>query len=81
MGEPRIAFITYTKGAMMYVTSPEWESHFLDWLNSVDSSKGYERETHSKVGVVCAPRTVHATEKREATILKLVDKGVEDKSA
>ena len=72
MSEPLIAFITYTKGAVQYVTSPQWETLFLNWLNSNDRSSGYERETHTTVGVVCSPRSVHAVEKKEATILTLV---------
>jgi hypothetical protein len=67
-----IAFITYTKGPVMYVTSPQWETQFLNWLNKNDSSSGYSREVHTTVAVLCAPRTVHSAEKREATVLTLV---------
>ena len=70
-----VNFITYTKGATMFVTSTMYESHFLDWLNTVDNSSGYVREVASQVGVRCAPRQVHQTEKREATVLSLVQKG------
>lgn len=73
-GNPKIAFITYTKGAVQYVTSPEWESQFLDWLNGVDSSTGYKRETLTTIGIKCIPTGVHAVVKNEATILKLVEK-------
>lgn len=77
-----IAFITYTKGAVQYVTSPEWETQFLNWLNSVGDSSGYKREARSTVGVLCSPSTVYATVKKEATILKLVRDGeVADGSA
>lgn len=73
--KPIVAFITYTKEAKMYVTSPQWESQFLDWLNSCSSSKGYERKVHTTVGVQCCPIQVHAIEKKEATVLKLVKDG------
>ena len=69
-----IAFITYTKGAVQYVTSPDWETQFLNWLNSVDSSAGYTRETFTRVGIRCSPVQVHAVAKNEATILSLVGK-------
>ena len=73
MSEPRIAFITYTKGAEQFVTSPYWESLFLDWLNADGrSSVGYVREAISRVGVRCCPTVVHATEKKEGIVLKLV---------
>jgi len=73
MTEPLIiAFITYTKGPVQFVTSPSWETEFLNWLNSVDSSAGYTRKTHTNVGVRCSPVQVHAVEKKEATILSLV---------
>jgi hypothetical protein len=75
MSDRIIAFITYTKGAKQYVTSPVYESLFLNWLNSEGrSSAGYERETHARVGVQCCPITIHATEKKEATILTIVKK-------
>lgn len=67
-----IGFITYTKGAVQYVTSPLWETPFLDWLNSVDSSAGYTRETFKNVGIKCCPVKVHDVVKKEATILSLV---------
>jgi hypothetical protein len=71
---PQIAFITYTKGAVQFVTSPEWETQFLNWLNSVDSSVGYARDTYATVGFRCSPTQVHAVAKKEATILSLVGK-------
>lgn len=67
-----VSFITYTNGAVQYVTIEKWESQFLNWLNRVDDSVGYKRETHSSCGVRCAPFIVHATEKKDATVLKLV---------
>lgn len=69
-----ITFVTYTKGALEYVTCPPYESQFLNWLNSVDDSSGWKRETHAAVGVRCSPIAVHATEKKEASVLKLVPK-------
>jgi hypothetical protein len=66
------AFITYTKGTRQYVTSPEWETQFLNWLATQDDTSSYKRETITQVAVVCSPRIVHQTEKKEATILQLV---------
>jgi len=68
----KIVFVTYTKGAVQYVTIPELESQFLDWLNSVDSSTGYQRETASTCGVRCYVAALHETIKKEATVLTLV---------
>jgi hypothetical protein len=67
-----IGFITYTKGTRQYVTSPEWENQFLNWLATQDDTSSYKRETCDKVAVVCCPMIVHQTEKKEATILQLV---------
>lgn len=67
-----IPFITYTKGAVQYVTSSYYETAFLDWLNSVGDSSGYKREVITRVVVQCSPMVVHAVEKKEATILTLV---------
>lgn len=73
MSDSPVGFITYTKDAQQYVTSPQYESFFLNWLNKDGrSSVGYVRETHSSVGVRCCPVIVHATEKKEAIVLKLV---------
>lgn len=62
-------FITYTKGTKQYVTSWQWETQFLNWLAENDDMSSYKRETCHKVAVVCCPRIVHETEKKEATIL------------
>lgn len=68
-----IAFITYTKGAVQYVTSPQYETQFLNWLDEHGGGlAGYARQTIARVGVKCSPTVVHSTEKREATILSLV---------
>jgi hypothetical protein len=67
-------FITYTKGAIQFVTAPGYETSFLNWLNSCSDSSGYTRETMDLVAVRCSPVVVHAVEKREATILTLVKK-------
>lgn len=73
MSDLPVAFITYTKGTQQYVTSPFYETQFLNWLNKDGrSSASYIRETICRVGVHCCPVVVHAVEKREATILKLV---------
>lgn len=69
-----VSFITYTKGSMQYVTSPDLETQFLNWLNSVGDSSGYTRETTTKVGVRCSPTEVHVVAKKEAIILSLVGK-------
>jgi hypothetical protein len=76
-GKPAVAFITYTKGAAQYVTSPVYETAFLNWLNKESSSTGWVRETHSRVGVQCCPITVHAETKKNATVLTLVKKEAE----
>lgn len=68
----QITFVTYTKGAVQYVTIPAYESQFLDWLNSVDSSTGYLRETASTCGIRCYVAALHETTKREATVLTLI---------
>jgi hypothetical protein len=74
-GGKTISFITYTKGATQYVTTSEWETQFLNWLNEHYDSSGYKRETHTTVGVVCCPREVHhVTTKKEAAVLSLVKK-------
>lgn len=67
-----ITFITYTKGTIQFVTTPTWESQFLDWLNKYGNSQEYERKTYSNVGIRGCVLEVHKTEKREATILTLV---------
>jgi hypothetical protein len=72
MSTPAVTFITYTKGTRQYVTTPYYETQFLNWLNSVDNSSGYVRETNDRVSVTCCPRTVYAEGKKEAIILKLV---------
>lgn len=66
------SFITYTKGAIQYVTTPHLETQFLDWLASVDVTSSYKRETNNQVGCVCSPRIVHTVKKQEAVVLKLV---------
>lgn len=69
----RVGFITYTKDDVQFVTSPEWENQFLDWLNrEMGSSSGYTREIHGTVGVRCNLLSARKTEKKEAVILKLV---------
>jgi hypothetical protein len=67
-----VSFVTYTRGPEQYITSPEYETQFLNWLNRVDSSEGFKREVCSTVGVRCCPSQVHAVVKKEATVLKLV---------
>lgn len=70
---PPVAFITYTKGAKMYVTSPLYEHHFLNWLNDAGGgSSEYVRQAIDRVGVQCCPVIVHKKEEQSATILKLV---------
>lgn len=73
----KIAFVLYTKGAVQYVTIPEYESQFLDWLNSVDSSSGYQRGTTTTCGVRCYIAALHETVKKEATILTLIKREAE----
>lgn len=68
MTDEPVTFITYTKGDLQFVTVPGLETAFLNWFNSVDSSRDFHRETNNQVGVRCSPHTV----KREATILTLV---------
>lgn len=70
--KPPIVFITYTKAALQYATIPQYESQFLDWLNSFDNSSGYERETYARIAVACCPKVVHEKQKHEAIVLKLV---------
>ena len=72
MTAPNVVFITYTKGPIQFVTSPLCETEFLNWLNRVDDSAGFIRETHGTCGVRCSPREVHAVAKKEAVILRLV---------
>lgn len=73
MSEPTIAFISYTKGVTMYVTSPHYEHQFLNWLNDKGGgSAGYVREAISRVGVHCCPTIVYKKEEQSATVLKLV---------
>lgn len=69
-----VTFITYTKEAIMFVTTPYYETQFLNWLNSVGSSVGYKREVCDKVGIKCSPLIVHSIDKKEAVILNLVRK-------
>lgn len=76
-----ISLITYTKATVQYVTTPEWETQFLNWLNKYEDSSGYKRETHTTVGIRCSPISVHATVRKDATVLKLVREGVADGSA
>jgi hypothetical protein len=72
-GSDSVAFITYTKGAVQYVTSPVHETAFLNWLAKVDNTSSYTRDTLGRVAVKCCPVVVHAVEKKEpATVLKLV---------
>jgi len=67
-----VAFITYTKDAVQYVTTPQHETQFLNWLATVDKTSNYTRETNNQVGVRCSPSIVHAKAEKSATILKLV---------
>jgi hypothetical protein len=70
---PQPSFVTYTKGAVQYVTTPEHETHFLNWLATVANTSEYTRETNCKVAVKGSPSIVHSTEKRDsAVVLKLV---------
>lgn len=67
-------FITYSKEAIQFVTTPDLETQFLDWMNSVGSSSGYVRAIHTSVGIRGALVQVHKTEVKSATVLKLVQK-------
>lgn len=64
-----VSFISYIKDNLMFVTSPQQETFFINWLNSVSNSSDYGRETHTAVGVRCSP---FIYTKREAVILSIV---------
>lgn len=68
MTERFTTFITYTKGAVQYVTIPAYESQFLDVLEKFGGAEGYKRQTHTSVCVGCSPKQVQ----KEATVLTLI---------
>lgn len=71
-----MAFITYTRGAVQFVTSSDLETQFLNWLNSIEGTCSMEfvREVKSTIAVKCCPSSVMAKPRKEATILTLVKK-------
>jgi hypothetical protein len=66
------SFITYTKGAVQYVTDPRHETHFLNWLATIDKTSDYARETNKLIAVRCSPWIAQATKKEACVVLKLV---------
>lgn len=74
MTEPLIAFITYTRDRVQYITTPDYEHYFLNWMNGENGPKstGFVRRTITTVGVICRPWTPE--EKKEGTVLSIVPK-------